>query len=282
MRVDFQRVAELTDKMEKALRAKVERSAGFFERALQVLPAGVLLRSRINLHTPSTSQAAREPRFGTSTVLVHRLPQRLRSDGDGLCPSHHRGMPYGRRLGRARTSPCQPSQRSGWPRILSRRFRLPKVRFTNSGTEATLEAIHLARAFTGRDTIVKSEGSYHGHHDSVMVSVHPDPSQIGPREAPVSVPFTAGIPQAVVDLTLSVPFNDPDALAELLSSRDDVAGVIVEPIMLNIRSDHAERGLSGGAAGNHRAPRSGVDLRRGQDGGHDRCGRCRRTLRGTA
>ena len=234
MRVDFQRVAELTDKMEKALRAKVERSAGFFERALKVLPAGV----------PSSFQdQPPHPIYitGGEGTQVWDLDGNSYTDfhnGFGVMVMGHAHpiiVDAIRKAAGKGTHFAMPTESA--VRVaeeLSRRFRLPKVRFTNSGTEATLEAIHLARAFTGRDTIVKSEGSYHGHHDSVMVSVHPDPSQIGPREAPVSVPFTAGIPQALVDLTLSVPFNDPDALAELLSSRDDVAGVIVEPIMLNI------------------------------------------------
>jgi glutamate-1-semialdehyde 2,1-aminomutase len=119
-------------------------------------------------------------------------------------------------------------------RELSRRFRLPKVRFSNSGTEATLDAIRLARAFTGKEALVKIEGSYHGHHDAVMVSVHPDPSEIGPRAHPVSVPQSAGIPKALLELTVVVPFNDPEALDEALSANRDVGTMIIEPIMLNI------------------------------------------------
>jgi glutamate-1-semialdehyde 2,1-aminomutase len=119
-------------------------------------------------------------------------------------------------------------------RELSRRFGLPKVRFSNSGTEATLDAVRLGRAFTGKDGLIKIEGSYHGHHDSVMVSVHPDPDDIGPRSKPVSVPQSAGIPQALLDLTVVVPFNDPDALDTALSANPDVGTMIIEPVMLNI------------------------------------------------
>ena len=60
-----------------------------------------------------------------------------------------------------------------------RRFGLPQWRFTNSGTESTMDAIHLARAATGRDLVLKIEGSYHGHHDAVMVSVRPPLDQLG-------------------------------------------------------------------------------------------------------
>ena len=71
---------------------------------------------------------------------------------------------------------------------LAERFRLPLWRFCNSGTEATLEAGRLMRANTGRDMLVKIEGTYHGHHDSLMFSVAPDPADMGPREHPVTVP----------------------------------------------------------------------------------------------
>lgn len=117
---------------------------------------------------------------------------------------------------------------------LVRRFRLPKVRFSNSGTEATLDAIRLGRAFTGKDGLIKIEGSYHGHHDAVMFSVHPDPSKIGPREHPVAVPQSAGIPRALLELTSIVPFNDPDALDAALTADPNIGTMIIEPVMLNI------------------------------------------------
>jgi len=95
---------------------------------------------------------------------------------------------------------------------LARRFGQPQWRFTNSGTESTLDAVRLARAFTGRERILKIEASYHGHHDSLMVSVEPDPKLMGPADAPASVPQSEGIPRALVDLVTVVPFNDLPAL----------------------------------------------------------------------
>jgi glutamate-1-semialdehyde 2,1-aminomutase len=117
---------------------------------------------------------------------------------------------------------------------LSERFGLPLWRFCNSGTEATLEAVRLMRASTGRDIIVKIEGTYHGHHDSLMFSVGPDPELIGPREHPVTVPQAMGIPQAFAELVRVVPFNDL-AEAERAFEENDrrVAGMIVEPAMMN-------------------------------------------------
>ena len=117
---------------------------------------------------------------------------------------------------------------------LGRRFGLPRWRFCNSGTEATMDAVHLMRAITGRDLIVKIEGSYHGHHDAVMVSMYSDVDELGPSERPWSVPAGGGIPQAMVDLTRVVPFNDLTVLEEVLAEHEGrIAGMIMEPLMMN-------------------------------------------------
>jgi glutamate-1-semialdehyde 2,1-aminomutase len=119
-------------------------------------------------------------------------------------------------------------------RELTRRFGLPQWRFGNSGTEATMDAVHLMRAITGRDLIIKVEGCYHGHHDSVQVSVYPDPADIGPAERPSSVPASSGIPLALTDLTVIVGFNDLAAVERVLREYSgQVAGMILEPIMMN-------------------------------------------------
>jgi len=117
---------------------------------------------------------------------------------------------------------------------LSRRFVQPQWRFTNSGTESTLDAVRIARGFTGRDRLVKIEASYHGHHDAVLVSVEPPEALIGPVEAPVSVPMCEGIPGATVELTSVVPFNDLEALERVFAIHSDIAAVILEPVMMNI------------------------------------------------
>jgi glutamate-1-semialdehyde 2,1-aminomutase len=117
---------------------------------------------------------------------------------------------------------------------LTRRFGLPLWRFANSGTEATMDAVHLMRAITGRDLIIKVEGCYHGHHDSVQVSVYPDADEVGPAHKPAQVPASTGIPRAITDLTLVVGFNDLDGVARLLDEYPGkIAGMIIEPIMMN-------------------------------------------------
>ena len=117
---------------------------------------------------------------------------------------------------------------------LARRFGLPRWRFANSGTEATMDAVHLMRAITGRDLIIKVEGCYHGHHDSVQVSVAPGPEVAGPRDRPAQAASSTGIPRAIIDLTLVATFNDLGSVARLLDEHPgQVAGMIIEPIMMN-------------------------------------------------
>jgi glutamate-1-semialdehyde 2,1-aminomutase len=130
---------------------------------------------------------------------------------------------------------AQPTEDAIWiAGELARRFDLPLWRFANSGTEATMDAVHLARALTGRDRIIKVEGCYHGHHDSVQVSVLPEADEVGPRDHPTPVPGNSGIPEAIRDLVIVVPFNDADAVARALAEHHgQVAAMILEPVMMN-------------------------------------------------
>ena len=133
---------------------------------------------------------------------------------------------------------------------LARRFGQPLWRFGNSGTEATMDAVHLMRAITGRDLIIKVEGCYHGHHDSVQVSVAPGPDEVGPANKPAQAPSSTGIPDAIVKLTLVASFNDLDSVARLLDEHPQgVAGMIIEPIMMNAGIIHPEPGYLAALAG---------------------------------
>ena len=130
---------------------------------------------------------------------------------------------------------------------ICKRFNLEQVRLVNSGTEATMDAVRVARAATGRDAIIKMEGSYHGHHDAVLFSVVPEADVLGLRnavggEAATSdsgiywtEPTSKGIPRSQWKDTLVVPFNDADALERGLAEIGDrVAAVIMEPVMMNV------------------------------------------------
>jgi len=117
---------------------------------------------------------------------------------------------------------------------LTQRFGLPMWRFVNTGTESTMDAVHLMRAITGRDLIIKVEGCYHGHHDSVQVSVTPAPDGIGPADSPIGVAASTGIPEAMLALTKIAAFNNLDNVRRLLEENPgQIAGMIIEPIMMN-------------------------------------------------
>ena len=101
------------------------------------------------------------------------------------------------------------------------------VRMVNSGTEATLSAIRVARGATGRNRIVKFEGCYHGHGDSFLVKA-------GSGALTLGLPNSPGVPSALADLTLTIPYNDFDAATELFEKAgSDIAGLIIEPIVGN-------------------------------------------------
>src|SRR6266567_836131 len=109
---------------------------------------------------------------------------------------------------------------------------LDLVRFCNSGTEATMFAMRLARAFTGRPKIARIEGGYHGAHDYAEVSTHPDLAHAGPPDAPIAWPDSIGTPDWALEQTVVLPFNNADA-AEAIIRREGrhLAAVILEPII---------------------------------------------------
>ena len=109
------------------------------------------------------------------------------------------------------------------------------ARMTVSGTEATMHAMRVARAYTGRDRIVKFEGQYHGVHDYALISVAPDDmSQLGDPDAPVRLAWGRGIPDAVADTIIPARYNNIERLRRLFEEEgDDIAAVIVEPVLGN-------------------------------------------------
>ena len=115
------------------------------------------------------------------------------------------------------------------------RFPVEQVRFGNSGTEATMHAIRLARGVTGRDKVLKMEGAYHGVHDTVMVSVKPKADAWGDPKSPNPVPASGGVPAATLQNTLIAPFNDLAAAEKIFATNPkEIAAVIVEPVMMNV------------------------------------------------
>jgi glutamate-1-semialdehyde 2,1-aminomutase len=229
------RVSELTAREEERFRQARPRSKQLWTEAREVFPRGV----------PSSFQdAAPQPVFveegigsriwdvdgneyvdfhnGFGVMVVgHAHPKLVEAVSARMAKGSHFAQPVQDGVVVARE--------------LARRFHQPQWRFTNSGTESTLDAVRIARGFTGRERLIKMEASYHGHHDALMVSVEPPPDRMGPADAPASVPQSEGIPAAVVELTTVVPFNDLKALERAFSRYPgQVAAVIVEPAMMNV------------------------------------------------
>jgi glutamate-1-semialdehyde 2,1-aminomutase len=233
--LDRDRIASLTARQRELLRERTRASGEHFERAKAVMPAGVPSQFQCNDPWPVYLERGEGARVwdvdGNEYLDFH--------NGFGvMCVGHANPVVAAAVKARMDDGTHFAAPTTGSIVVaeeLRRRWGLPHWRFTNSGTESTMDGIHLARGFTGRDVIVKIEGTYHGHHDAVMVSVKPPADQMGDRARPASVPYGLGYPEAMTALTRAVPFNDADALAALLAELDgEVAGVIMEPAMMNI------------------------------------------------
>ncbi len=111
-----------------------------------------------------------------------------------------------------------------------------RVRFANTGTEAVMAAIRLARGFTGRPKFIKFEGHYHGWYDDFLVNAHPQPvASLGHPHDPVKVADSSGLNRRALEDTVVVPWNDPDAVERALdSNRGQIAAILSEPIMANM------------------------------------------------
>jgi glutamate-1-semialdehyde 2,1-aminomutase len=231
----YSTVAALTEREQARLVDRTRRSGEYFERARQVMPGGVPSSFQRNDPWPTYVERGEGARVwdvdGNEYLDFH--------NGFGvMCVGH--ANPRIAAAVKARmddgTHFAAPTEGSiVVAEELRRRWGLPYWRFTNSGTESTMDAIHLARGFTGRDVIVKIEGSYHGHHDAVMVSVKPPADLMGDRDHPNAIPYGLGYAPGTPEATRVVPFNDAEAVERVLGELSgQVAGLILEPAMMNI------------------------------------------------
>ena len=228
-----QRAASITERELAAYAARTAGSQRATQRARQVLPLGV----------PSSFQA-----YDPHPIVVEHASGSRMVDVDGnefvdydmgfgalfsghMHPAVRDAVSAQLDHGTLFVTPCELNAEVA--ELLRDRYQLPMWRFTNSGTEATMDAIRLARGATGRNRIVKAEGGYHGHHDEVMISMKPPLDLAGPPNAPLSVPGTEGLSPDIVAGTAVVPYNDLGALERVLAS-GDIACFIVEPVMENI------------------------------------------------
>jgi glutamate-1-semialdehyde 2,1-aminomutase len=233
--LDRDRIKQLTEREQRDFEQRTGASREHFERARKAMPNGVPSSFQANDPWPVYVERG----AGTAVWDVDGNEYVDFHNGFGVMCIGHANPIVGAAV-KARvdlgTHFAAPTEGSiAVAEELQRRFGLPQWRFTNSGTESTMDAVHLARGATGRDVILKIEGSYHGHHDTVMVSVYPPIEALGERDDPPSVPYGDGYPRALTELTRAVPFNDAEALERVLAKLEGrVAGLIMEPAMMNI------------------------------------------------
>lgn len=229
------RIGEIAAREEAAYRQRTPRSAELFARARESLPLGVASSFQAYDPYPLFMTDARGSRiwdadgnelidfdmaFGvlaaghSHPILAEALQRRV---ANGTC--------Y--------TFPVEDGV--ALAEEIKARFGADLVRFSNSGTEATMDAIRVARGYTGREKVIKMEGGYHGHHDDVLVSIQPPREAMGSVESPNTVPASAGIPRSRIAETVIAPFNEPEMLAGILEAhRGEIAAILVEPVQFNI------------------------------------------------
>jgi len=238
VQIDRQRIRELIEREEKRLNDATPKSAETYKRAHHVLSGGVASSYQLRDPWPIYLERGAGPRVwdvdGNEYLDFH--------NGFGSMVQGHAHPVIGRAIQERYASGTHFAAPTEDAIVvaedLQRRWGLARWRYTNSGSESTMDAIRIARAYTGRDTVMKIFGSYHGHHDTVMVSIGVEYDKIGDRDNLASLPYGAGIPQAVVDMTIAVPFNDADAMErriERLAAEDRLpACVIMEAAMMNL------------------------------------------------
>jgi glutamate-1-semialdehyde 2,1-aminomutase len=233
--VNRARVAEIAAREEASYRERTRKSAGLFERARESMPLGVA--SSFQAYDPY-------PLFMTDA----RGSRITDADGNeyidfdmafGVLAAGHSHPLLAEALqhrvanGTCYTFPVEDG--IALAEEIRARFGAGFVRFSNSGTEATMDAIRVARGYTGREKIIKFEGGYHGHHDDVLVSIQPPREVMGPVESPATVPASAGIPRSRIAETVIAPFNEPEMLEGILQANaGEIAAILVEPVQFNI------------------------------------------------
>src|SRR3954467_2708429 len=238
VQIPRQRLQELIEREESRLNAATQKSQDMYQRARVHLSGGVASSYQLRDPWPIYLERGSGPKVwdvdGNEMYDFH--------NGFGAMVQGHAHPVIGKAirerydLGTHFAAPTEDAVIVA--EELQRRWNLPRWRYTNSGSESTMDAIRIARAYTQRDTVMKIFGSYPGHHDTVMVSIGVEYDDIGDRDNLASLPYGAGIPQAVADMTIAVPFNDAGAMERRIERLADEgrlpACVIMEAAMMNL------------------------------------------------
>lgn len=208
------------------------RSRALFERAIRLMPGG---NTRTTVFTPPHPVYASH---GSGCIIVDVEGQaRLDFVNNHTSLIHGHAHPaivaaVTAQLGRGTAFSMPTEAEIELAEVILARVRpLAQIRFTNSGTEATMMAVKAARAYTGRPRIAKFEGAYHGTYDYVEISLRPGPSDWGPGDAPRGVPTARGTPEKVREDVVVLPFNDAGASQRLIERHaGELAAVVVDPL----------------------------------------------------
>lgn len=224
-----------SEKHMQELAARTPKAKAALENGKRYIPLGVTSNFRFYPPHPVFVESAKGGKFRdldgheyldhnlSFGVLIagHSHPKVIRAVTEQFEKGTMYGMPY------------ELEQKTA--EELASRFGMERLRFANSGTEATMHAVRIARGFTGRDRIIKMEGCYHGVHDAVLVSYKPPVDQAGDIRHPTPVKASQGIPDGAAGNTIPCTFNDLEALDHCFrTNQGQIAAVILEAIPMNI------------------------------------------------
>ena len=219
----------------RSLRESTPKSERFHERASDVTPLGV--ESNVRAFDPYPFYVDRAEGSYVHDIDDNEYLDFLLALGPIILGHGH---PDVREAVKAQvdradlTATPQPVAIEFMEKVVEMTPSIEQVRLANSGSEATMHAIRAARAYTGKEKIAKPEGGYAGAHDYALMSVYASEEALGPPERPNTVPFGTGIPDAVADTVVAIPFNDKaNTEAILRDHADDLAAIIIEPVMFS-------------------------------------------------
>jgi len=214
-----------------------ERSRELYEQAMNYLPAGASSNVRVHMHEPfpilfKTGEGPRVQDVDGNSyidylmaygalILGHKHPR--------IMAEIQKQLQEGTMFGTTTELEIEVAKL-----VSSAVPNAEMVTFANTGTEATMEAVRIARAATGKDKIIKFEGHYHGHHDYVLFSVDAPSPVSGLETSPMKLPYFPGIPEEVAKTVIVAQWNNPTSLERILKKHSgDVAAIITEPVMAN-------------------------------------------------
>ena len=225
-------MAETTSELERYVQSTT-KSKGLWEEAKNYLPGGdsrnsifwppypIFVDHASGCHVVDADGTDRLDFIGTMTTLI--LGHSPKPVVEAVQQQLKQGVVYN----------APNANQTRLARLLCQRIpSFDLVRFTNSGTEATLNTIRAARAVTGKNKIAKVEGGYHGSHDQVSVSVRVDPAKAGERSRPDALAATEGLGEGTLDQVVVLPFNETEIARKILEeNKDQLSAVIIEPIL---------------------------------------------------